>query len=69
MRPYIVYSSRSCFSQPGCATGQQAQNSDPMLPRTEQDSKIHGEVAYGQARTELVDSPQRPLDDALESVA
>jgi hypothetical protein len=34
----------------GCAAQQQAQNSDPMLQRTEQ-SKVHGEVgvAYGQS--------------------
>ena len=35
----------------GCATHEQSQNSDPML-RTEQDSKVHGEVgvAYGEGR-------------------
>jgi hypothetical protein len=35
----------------GCATQQQAQNSDPMLQRTDQDWKVHGEVgaAYGQS--------------------
>ena len=34
----------------GCAAQQQAQNSDPILQRTEQ-SKVHGEVgvAYGQS--------------------
>ena len=50
MRPYIVYFSHLRFFETGCAAQQQAENSDPMLQRTEQ-SKVHGEVgvAYGQS--------------------
>ena len=35
----------------GCATHEQAENSDPMLQRADQDWKVHGEVGatYGQS--------------------
>jgi hypothetical protein len=50
MRPLYCLLLALAILQTGCAAEQQAQNSDPMLQRTEQ-SKVHGEVgvAYGQS--------------------
>ena len=50
MRPLYRLLLALAILQTGCAAQQQAQNSDPMLQRTEQ-SKVHGEVgvAYGQS--------------------
>jgi len=50
MRPLHCLLLALAIFETGCAAQQQAQNSDPMLQRTEQ-SKVHGEVgvAYGQS--------------------
>jgi hypothetical protein len=50
MRPLHCLLLALAIFEIGCATQQQAENSDPMLQRTEQ-SKVHGEVgvAYGQS--------------------
>ena len=50
MRPLYCLLLPVAIFETGCAAQQQAQNSDPMLQRTEQ-SKVHGEVgvAYWQS--------------------
>ena len=50
MRPLHCLFLALAISETGCAAQQQAENSDPMLQRTEQ-TKVHGEVgaAYGQS--------------------
>lgn len=50
MRPLYCLLLAIAIFETGCAAQQQAQNSDPMLQRSEQ-SKVHGEVgvAYGQS--------------------
>ena len=49
MRPLHCLLLALAVFETGCAAQQQAQNSDPILQRTEQ-SKVHGEVGatYGQ---------------------
>ena len=51
MRPLHCLLLAVAIFETGCAAQQQAQNSDPMLQRTDTDSKVHGEVgvAYGQS--------------------
>jgi hypothetical protein len=51
MRPLHCLLLALAIFQTGCAAQQQAQNSDPMLQRADEDWKVHGEVgaAYGQS--------------------